>query len=50
LYRHGRPLTLPSPPGLGERVRERGSLSVHTISRRLICLEPTKNQISIDHA
>ncbi len=32
LYRHGRPLALPSSPELGER----GPLSVYTISRRLI--------------
>jgi hypothetical protein len=30
------PLTLPSPPGLGERIKERGLLSVHTISGQLI--------------
>jgi hypothetical protein len=45
LYRHGRPLTLPSPPGLGERVRERGSLSVHTISRRLITRKEIRQDV-----
>jgi hypothetical protein len=36
LYRREHPLTLPSPPGVGERIKEKGPLSVDTISRRLI--------------